>query len=362
MTSKTSSSSPSSPPAKICYLHQTLNDKKKFYNDTAWYCDRVTVARIQYLWIIENFCAIKNKVDSPVFTDETEGKIKWQIVLTKTDGQIVLLVKMVSSNQSCVKFKLKLKIVKLNGDLDDSLGKWNGNGSLQGSLIYPRKITLSDVRNPARQLLINGALQIRCELTMMVDVIHSSPWEGLHSVGSALHQRMATLLNTGKFSDVTLVVKGEELYAHKAILSLRSSVFAAMFDHESMTENKTNQILINDFEPDVIKEMLTYMYSDGAPNIHSMAGELLAAADKYDVEQLKGLCESVLNKEISNETVLPTLVLADQHSADVLKKRCFHYIKLNLSSIVFTNEWKTMLNNYQELIHEIEAYNGCLFL
>ncbi|XP_005188862.2 speckle-type POZ protein-like [Musca domestica] len=340
-----------------CSLHRSSSDKTK----KSWFCDRVTVSRLQYVWKIEKFNSFKSQVESPIFPPASkDSQIRWQIVMSQAEGYVVLLVKMVASNQSCVKFKIKFKILKPNGCIDDSLGKWNGNGSAQGSLVFPRKITLSELRSPARGLVTNGNLFLRCELTLMIDAIHSSPWEGLKIAGSALHERMAKLLDSGKFSDVTLVVQGEELYAHKAILSLRSSVFSAMFEHETMTENETNQILINDFEPVVIKEMLIFMYSDSAPNIEGMAGELLAAADKYDVEQLKCLCEMVLNNEISNETVLPTLVLADQHSALTLKKRCFHYIKLNLASIVFTKEWKTMLNNYSELIREIEAYNGCL--
>ncbi|XP_073821148.1 speckle-type POZ protein-like [Musca autumnalis] len=344
---------------KVCYIHSGPNLRRR--TTQPWFCDRITVFQHSYVWKIAKFNTIKGNVVSPVIEQCNDCKIKWQITLQQGDrNAIVFLVKMLTSNQSCVKFKLKFRILKPDGQADDSLGKWNGTGSYQGSLVIPRKITISELRDPTRNLLVDGSLHLKCDFTVMIDAIHSSPWDGLRVAETALHERMATLLHTGKFSDVTLVVKGQELFAHKAILSLRSSVFAAMFEHETMAENKTNQIIINDFEPAVIRELLTFMYSDTAPNIEGVVGELLAAADKYDVEQLKGLCESVLNNDISNETVLPTLVLADQHSASTLKIRCFHYIKKNLCSIVFTNEWKTMLSNYSQLIQEIEAYNGCL--
>ena len=41
----------------------------------------------------------------------------------------------------------------------------------------------------------------------------------------------------------------------------------------------------------VVRDMLVFIYTGGTPNIARNAGELLAAADKYQLEQLKGLCE-----------------------------------------------------------------------
>ena len=41
-------------------------------------------------------------------------------------------------------------------------------------------------------------------------------------------------------------------------LSARSPVFARMFEHEETNENKLNNY-IDDIEPDVLKEMLTFV-------------------------------------------------------------------------------------------------------
>ncbi|XP_073821149.1 speckle-type POZ protein-like [Musca autumnalis] len=342
---------------KNCCLHWPEGNTTK-----SWYCDRITVFQRSYLWKIEKFNTIEGEVYSPVIEMYNNFKIEWQFTLFQGDRNTIKFSVIMFNRprkKSSVEFKLTLNIVKPDGQVDDSLGKFNGRGSYEGFLV---PITKAELRDPSRNLLTNGSLHLKCDFTVMLDVIDSdiSPWQGIYDIESDLHKRMATLLGSGKFSDVTLVVMGEELFAHKAILSLRSSVFTAMFEHETMAEYKTNQIIINDFEPAVIRELLTFMYTDTAPNIKGLVRELLAAADKYDVGKLKDLCKSFLNNNISKETVLSTLVLADQRSERFLKIRCIHYIKQNLCKIVFTNEWNMMLNNYSQLIQEIEAYNGCL--
>ena len=43
---------------------------------------------------------------------------------------------------------------------------------------------------------------------------------------------------------------------HKVILAARSDVFAAMFSHYNTSEAMTNEIKINDIEPEVMELML----------------------------------------------------------------------------------------------------------
>ncbi|XP_073821410.1 speckle-type POZ protein-like [Musca autumnalis] len=347
------------PPVKFCCLHSYSGHR---WRSQSWHCDRTTVFHHSYLWKIEKFDTIKVDVYSPVIEPCNDFQIKWQITLQQSDrNEKGFLVRMLTPNRRSVGFKLTFNILKPDGQVDDSLGEVDnipGKFNYKDSFVL-LPITITQLRDPSRNLLTNGSLHLKCDFSVMVDVIDFSPWEDLCALQTDMHKPMATILQSGKFSDVTLIVKGEKLFAHKAILYPRSSVFAAMFEHETMAEYKTNQIIINDFEPAVIRELLTFIYTDTAPNIEVLVRELLAAADKYNVGKLKRLCESVLNNNISKETVLPTLVLADQRSARILKIRCIHYIKKNLSSIAFTNEWKIMFNNYPQLIQEIEAYKGC---
>lgn len=138
------------------------------------------------------------------------------------------------------------------------------------------------------------------------------------------------------------------------ILTARSPVFAAMFEHE-MEERKQNRVAISDVDHEVLKEMLRFIYTGKAPNLEKMADDLLAAADKvcsfasyimscpmryaiqnancsplsdlqYALEKLKVMCEEALCVNLSVETAAETLILADLHSADQLKAQTIDFI------------------------------------
>ena len=90
------------------------------------------------------------------------------------------------------------------------------------------------------------------------------------------------LFQSGKLSDVTLLVGDIELKAHKAILSTRSPVFAAMFEHDCK-EKHESQVTISDVHVDVLKELLLFIYTGNVVNMKKFPGELLAAVDKVCV-------------------------------------------------------------------------------
>jgi speckle-type POZ protein len=58
-------------------------------------------------------------------------------------------------------------------------------------------------------------------------------------------------------SDVTFIIRGQTFSAHKAILAMRSPVFAAMFLHPTK-EMQTSKVEVEDVDPDVFQEVLRY--------------------------------------------------------------------------------------------------------
>lgn len=62
----------------------------------------------------------------------------------------------------------------------------------------------------------------------------------------------------------------------------------------------------------------------------TFAAKLLAAAEKYDLPRLKLMCESVLCKDISIDSVSYILALADRYHATELKTICLKFSAENL--------------------------------
>merc|ERR1712013_93791 len=69
--------------------------------------------------------------------------------------------------------------------------------------------------------------------------------------------------NNGKsdnFSDVIFVVGGEEVPAHRCILSARSEYFRAMFRDGMRESHSSRPIIINSVDADVFKVVMQYIY------------------------------------------------------------------------------------------------------
>ena len=134
-----------------------------------------------------------------------------------------------------------------------------------------------------------------------------------------LSDDLGSLFENSQFADVQLYCGGREFQCHKAILAARSQVFQAMFSHD-MEEKKNCRVEVKDVEPDVMAELLRFIYTGKtAANLESMAADLLAAADKYALERLKVMCEEALCNGLTVENVCDVLKIADLHSAEQLK-------------------------------------------
>jgi speckle-type POZ protein len=103
--------------------------------------------------------------------------------------------------------------------------------------------------------------------------------------------------------DVTFVVDDDdtEIHAHKLVLATRSSVFRAAFFHGDMKERSTRRIKIDDMGASTLRAMLDFIYTDEQPRSMmkeegavAMAHDLLVAADLYELERLRLMCEKIL--------------------------------------------------------------------
>jgi len=120
-------------------------------------------------------------------------------------------------------------------------------------------------------------------------------------------------------ADVTFIVQGEPIKAHKIILSVRSKYFQRMFASD-VEENVKDEVKVPDVEPEVFKGLLRFLYSGLAPeNVSDKALDLLLVADKYGVDGLKEICEE--KASIHRDNVVDALLVADSIQNEKLMTR-----------------------------------------
>ncbi|KAJ8675228.1 hypothetical protein QAD02_011014 [Eretmocerus hayati] len=162
---------------------------------------------------------------------------------------------------------------------------------------------------------------------------------------------LGELIGEEKFSDVTLAVEGNKLYAHKCILAKKSEVFASIFTH-NMEQNERAVVNIDDVAYDVMREVLRFIYAGRVDNLEEVAMALFKAADKYLIESLKSLCEFHLIQKIDAKNVLEYLNFSSLYNAPALRHRCLNFLRSNAKNVASQSTFK-LSNLDKDTIDEV---------
>jgi len=123
------------------------------------------------------------------------------------------------------------------------------------------------------------------------------------------------------FTDMILLVDRNKIHCHKMILGMYSNFFRQMF-LSGMKESKSDEIELKDVDLTTIKNMLIFMYTGKVDN-SKINEHLLAAADFYDVMELRSICITYMSKTINDINVTKicqaAILLNDKELADTSK-------------------------------------------
>jgi len=158
-------------------------------------------------------------------------------------------------------------------------------------------------------------------------------------------KNMKKLINDPTFSDIKLIVEGKTIHLHKAILAAQCEHFRTMFSI-GMKESTQNEIEIKLWGYNTFLLMIEYLYTGVIENFDTkIAMELVGLADAYTLDELKKLCEKVLQQDLNEENVGEILILAYNCSAIELKKSALRFLIKNYSEL-----------NFSKIIESLEGY------
>ncbi|PWA78043.1 SKP1/BTB/POZ domain-containing protein [Artemisia annua] len=138
---------------------------------------------------------------------------------------------------------------------------------------------------------------------------------------------LGKMLSESIHTDITILASDGSIGAHRAVLATRSPVFNSMFTHD-LQEKELSAINISDMSIEVCQAFLNYLYSNNIPYQHFITHrlDLLKAADKYDVSDLKDACQDSLIEDIDSTNVLERLQTAFMYRLPRLKFCCIQYL------------------------------------
>ena len=139
-----------------------------------------------------------------------------------------------------------------------------------------------------------------------------------------------------EFSDVE-VKCGERIFnCHKLILSARSPVFKAMFQAD-MKEKETKEVEIEEIKSEAVAELLHFIYAgslSSSTTMDEIAEDLLGAANQYQLDLLKGICEDKLCSMLNIGNSIRYMVVGDLYQATKLRKIALKLVAKNMDTIV----------------------------
>jgi speckle-type POZ protein len=94
-----------------------------------------------------------------------------------------------------------------------------------------------------------------------------------------------------------------------------------------------------------------------AQNNGILAGHLLVAADRYNIERLKLICEERLCDLIDSVIVATSLALAEQHGFHRIKEACFEFLSSpsNLEAMIASDGYKHLKKSCPSVLKELAA-------
>ncbi|GJN09614.1 hypothetical protein PR202_ga27635 [Eleusine coracana subsp. coracana] len=193
----------------------------------------------------------------------------------------------------------------------------------------------------ASNYLRDDHLTIQCVVTVKKksQVLITKSLNQIEVPPSNIAEQLGNLLHAKEGTDVTFSVAGA-----------RSPVFRAEL-YGSVREAKSEHITIEDMQPAVFKALMHFIYTEVLPETGDqrdanleMIQHLLVAADRYAVDRLKLVCQSILCKTLDVENVCSTMALAYHHNCDRLKDICLDFITRSdvMDALVKTADCKNL--------------------
>jgi speckle-type POZ protein len=335
-------------------------------------CESISFKLTEFTWKIENFSQKKLKngpgkqICSQSFPADSESDLKFTLQFYPQgwvksgdtevpNGEICasLYLKAECSKKYDTSYHVEFSILDADGE------KFGIRHCLRHQTIpflagSQKTVLLTDLENPANNLLPNDTLTICCRVKETKSKTEECNCLFEHSHTTRARRKLAEDLATlkdKKFADFVFKVNNEKIAAHKNILAARSSVFAAMFQH-NMQENRINETEVTDVTPAAFKQLLRFIYT-GYCEVGLLAEELLVAANKYDIPDLKDICAKELRRNLTADNAVHHLILSDLDQAEDLKDGAIRFINKNAPAVMKTPSWSNFHKSHPDLIYEL---------
>ncbi|KAG7379480.1 hypothetical protein PHYPSEUDO_008527 [Phytophthora pseudosyringae] len=194
---------------------------------------------------------------------------------------------------------------------------------------------------------IHDELTAQVSEVAKVDDQNDMMLEGEGAMTAHLH----LLVNNELMSDVTFIVEGTMIFAHKCIC-IRSNYFNTLFSGES-PKSSAERVEISGVSRRAFLVLLEFVYTDRVNVSRNEVKELYVAANRCGIESLKRKCSKKLMDSLSVDNVAGIMNAALQHDDPLLREKCFSFMLRNLEFVSKTKSFREMATSNPEMVVKI---------
>jgi hypothetical protein len=198
------------------------------------------------------------------------------------------------------------------------------------------------------------------ELGTVVENVENDLAELNPSLGTWLNDQtgeiaVGTFLNKKTFSDVTFLIEGRKIRAHKAMIMPRCNVLGPLVQN-------SKEVQIQNTNYQNFYSLLQYIYSMHCPIEETDPIGILCTAHLYGMSRLVSLCElygsKMIDRKIANGIekadidIIGTLLLAQEHRGNQLADFLLHFISSNYGPMKKRPEFARLEGNNRQYVKD----------
>lgn len=347
-----------------------------------------------FLWKISNFSHLQSKftqrllsdrhrnsrfgpindiIESPIFSAKGDD-LKWCLVMFTTNGSegtntpVNLGFEFQSKDSRFFERILNFSITLTSGSKVDYVKKSenffikysDSRPSYTSGLAFDF-IQLSTLFDKCNGYLINDELHVLCQYQLADYKNHSVfTFESDNNVNRIILDRFEKEWEDQELCDYELIAPcGRKLLAHKFVLSAASPVFSAMLNSD-MKEKRDGSVEITDISYEALEEMLRFLYSGKVKISHETVGDILSAAEKYQISHLKDKCQKFLADNLTTENTVMTLKFCKTFDLVDIQPKVDAFIRSNAELIFLNHAFSTLddkTDYYDEMVESVKKFN-----
>ena len=208
-----------------------------------------------------------------------------------------------------------------------------------------------------RHLNLNGGIKILCN-TSVTYAGKALPLSSYINSSSCCDTKPDLVIETGD---------SRKYHVHKQILLNQSPVFDEILtknihmlqdstkldSNDNIIESNLDFVRVNEFNSEVLEEMLYFMYAKSLINANRFAKTLIDIAYTYKLTDLKKFCEQHLEDNLSSRNLSETLLIANRYKCEQLKESCLQYCNRYCDYILKDEGWCRMEEQEPELYDQV---------